>query len=114
MQTDYPDPQGLPELRAQICEYLARRRGISASADDVLIVNGTQQAFSLAADVLLDAGDRMLLEDPHYQGARQVFAARGGGTVPGFGGSGVRGAGRSDARSPISIALSMNVLVDAP
>jgi GntR family transcriptional regulator/MocR family aminotransferase len=77
VQTDYPDPQGLPELRVQICEYLARRRGISASADDVLIVNGTQQAFSLAADVLLDAGDRMLLEDPHYQGARQVFAARG-------------------------------------
>jgi GntR family transcriptional regulator/MocR family aminotransferase len=77
VQTDYPDPQGLPELRTQICEYLARRRGISAAADDVLIVNGTQQAFSLAADVLLDAGDRMLLEDPHYQGARQVFAARG-------------------------------------
>ncbi|HSM99481.1 MAG TPA: PLP-dependent aminotransferase family protein [Rudaea sp.] len=77
VQADYPDPQGLPELRAQICEYLARRRGISASPDDVLIVNGTQQAFALAADVLLDAGDRMLLEDPHYQGARQVFAARG-------------------------------------
>ncbi len=27
VQADYPDPQGLPELRAQICEYLARRRG---------------------------------------------------------------------------------------
>lgn len=77
VQTDYPDPQGLSELREQICEYLARRRGISASPDDVLIVNGTQQAFALAADVLLDPGDRMLLEDPHYQGARQVFAARG-------------------------------------
>ena len=77
VQTDYPDPQGLPELRAQICAYLARRRGISAAPEDVLIVNGTQQAFALAADVLLDAGDRMLLEDPHYQGARQVFAARG-------------------------------------
>lgn len=77
VQTDYPDPQGLPELRAQICEYLARRRGINAAPEDVLIVNGTQQAFALAADVLLDAGDRVLLEDPHYQGARQVFQARG-------------------------------------
>ena len=77
VQTDYPDPQGLPELRARICEYLGRRRGINAMPDDVLIVNGTQQAFALAADVLLDTGDRMLLEDPHYQGARQVFAARG-------------------------------------
>lgn len=77
VQADYPDPQGLPGLRAQICGYLARRRGISAVPDDVLVVNGTQQAFALAAEVLLDAGDGMILEDPHYQGARQVFAARG-------------------------------------
>jgi GntR family transcriptional regulator/MocR family aminotransferase len=76
-QTDYPNAQGLPELRAQVCAYLARRRGIAATPDDVLIVNGTQQAFALAADVLLDVGDRVLLEDPHYQGARQVFRARG-------------------------------------
>ena len=76
-QTDYPDPQGLPELRQQVCAYLARRRGIAAAPEDVLIVNGTQQAFALAADVLLDAGDRVLLEEPHYQGARQVFRARG-------------------------------------
>lgn len=76
-QTDYPNAQGLLELREQVCAYLARRRGIAASPDDVLIVNGTQQAFALAADVLLDGGDRVLLEDPHYQGARQVFRARG-------------------------------------
>jgi GntR family transcriptional regulator / MocR family aminotransferase len=76
-QTDYPDPQGLPELRQEVCGYLARRRGIVASPDEVLIVSGTQQAFALAADVLLDDGDRVVLEDPHYQGARQVFQAHG-------------------------------------
>ena len=76
-QTDYPDPQGLLELRQQVCGYLARRRGIVASPDDVLIVSGTQQAFSLAADVLLDDDDRVVLEDPHYQGARQLFQAHG-------------------------------------
>jgi GntR family transcriptional regulator / MocR family aminotransferase len=27
--------------------------------------------------VLLDAGDRVLIEEPHYQGARQVFLAAG-------------------------------------
>jgi GntR family transcriptional regulator/MocR family aminotransferase len=76
-QTDYPDPQGLPSLREQVCDYLARRRGIVATPDDVLIVSGTQQAFTLAADVLLDEGDRVLLEDPHYQGARQILQASG-------------------------------------
>ena len=75
MVTDYPDPQGLPALREQVCDYLARRRGIIAAPEDVLIVSGTQQAFALAAEVLLDEGDRVVIEDPHYQGARQILQA---------------------------------------
>ncbi len=76
-QFDYPDPQGLAALRVQICDYLARRRGVPASPEDVLIVSGTQQAFALAARALLDVGDTVVLEDPHYRGARQAFAAHG-------------------------------------
>jgi len=76
-QTDYPDAQGLPELRREVCAYLARRRGIVCAPEDVLIVAGTQQAFALSADVLLEEGDRVIFEDPHYQGARQLFQARG-------------------------------------
>ncbi|WP_296559010.1 PLP-dependent aminotransferase family protein [Rudaea sp.] len=76
-QTDYPEPQGLLALREQICDYLARRRGILAAPDDVLIVSGAQQAFTLAAELLLDEGDRVLLEDPHYQGERQIMQASG-------------------------------------
>ena len=81
-QTDYPDPQGLLELREQVCGYLARRRGIVASPDDVLVVSGTQQAFALAAEVLLDEGDRVVMEDPHYQGARQLFHSHDAKIVP--------------------------------
>lgn len=76
-QTDYPDAQGVLALREQVCAYLARRRGIVASADDVLIVSGTQQAFALCADVLLDDAESVVLENPHYQGARQLFESRG-------------------------------------
>lgn len=76
-QTDYPDPQGVLALREQVCAYLTRRRGVMCAAEDVLIVSGTQQAFALAADVLLDEGDRVVLEDPHYRGARQLLQARG-------------------------------------
>ena len=74
---DYPDAQGLPALREQICDYLARRRGVDASPDDVLVISGTQQAFALASRVLLDDADTVALEDPHYRGARQIFAAHG-------------------------------------
>lgn len=74
---DYPDAQGLAVLRERICDYLARRRGVDAGPADVMIVSGTQQAFALAARVLLDVGDTVVLEDPHYRGARQTFAAHG-------------------------------------
>ncbi len=74
---DYPDAQGLLALRERICDYLARRRGVPAAPEDVLIVSGTQQAFALAARVLLESGDTVVLEDPHYRGARQVFATQG-------------------------------------
>ncbi len=76
-EMDYPDPQGLIGLRHQVCAYLARRRGIVAAPEDVLIVSGTQQAFALAADVLLDEGDSVLFEDPQYRGARQLLQVRG-------------------------------------
>ena len=74
---DYPDAQGLAALRVQICDYLARRRGVDAAPDDVLVISGTQQAFALASRVLLDDADTVALEDPHYRGARQIFAAHG-------------------------------------
>ncbi|HEX7917509.1 PLP-dependent aminotransferase family protein, partial [Rudaea sp.] len=77
VQADYPDPQGLFALREQICDYLARRRGILAAPEDVLVVSGAQQAFTLAAELLLDEGDSVVLEDPHYQGERQIMQASG-------------------------------------
>ncbi|MDC8014893.1 PLP-dependent aminotransferase family protein [Tahibacter soli] len=76
-EMDYPDPQGLAALRLQVCDYVARRRGIVATPDDVLIVSGTQQAFFLAAATLVEPGESVIIEDPHYRGMRQVFQAHG-------------------------------------
>jgi GntR family transcriptional regulator/MocR family aminotransferase len=74
---DYPDAQGLPALREALCGYLARRRGLVAAPEQVLIVSGTQEAFALSAQVLLDPGDRVAIEDPHYRAASRVFHAHG-------------------------------------
>ncbi|HQV71691.1 MAG: PLP-dependent aminotransferase family protein [Dokdonella sp.] len=74
---DYPDAQGLAALREQICDYLARRRGVTARAANILVISGTQQAFALASRVLLEVGDTVVLEDPHYRGARQIFSTYG-------------------------------------
>jgi GntR family transcriptional regulator/MocR family aminotransferase len=40
-------------------------------------VNGSQQAIDLTARVLVDPNDIVVIEEPHYQGARKVFAAAG-------------------------------------
>src|SRR5205823_5026749 len=47
--------------------------GMTATADDVLITNGSQQALDLIAKVLLDPGDAVLVENPTYLGALQAF-----------------------------------------
>lgn len=73
----YPESQGRLDLRTAVCDYLARRRGVQADPDDVLIVSGTQEAVSLSAQVLLDAGDRVVLEDPHYTALWRIFTAHG-------------------------------------
>ena len=73
----YPAARGLPALREAVAEYLARRRGVVAAPDDVLIVSGTQQALALAARVLVDPGEGALLEDPHYSALREVLQIHG-------------------------------------
>jgi GntR family transcriptional regulator/MocR family aminotransferase len=68
---------GLSALRKQTCDYLARRRGVQAEPDDILIVSGTQQAIELTTRVLLNEGDRVVLEEPHYFSAHQALIAHG-------------------------------------
>lgn len=74
---DYGPVQGVPELRHAIADYLRRARGISSDTDRIIIVNGSQQALDLAARVLIDSGDRVVIEEPHYRAARVVMAGAG-------------------------------------
>jgi GntR family transcriptional regulator / MocR family aminotransferase len=59
-----------------------RRRGVESAPRDVLIVNGTQQAVSLAARTLVDPGARVIVEEPCYFGVRQVMQAHGTRLLP--------------------------------
>lgn len=74
---DYGPPQGRVEFREGIANRLRRLRGIDASPERIVIVNGTQQALDLISRVLLDPGDRVLIEEPHYTGARCAFMSAG-------------------------------------
>jgi GntR family transcriptional regulator / MocR family aminotransferase len=72
---DYPAAEGVLALREEIAGYLADARGVSCMAQDILIVNGIQQALDLTTRILLPPGSTVALEDPHYPPARMVFTA---------------------------------------
>jgi GntR family transcriptional regulator/MocR family aminotransferase len=74
---DYGDPAGLPTLRVAIADYVARARAVECRPEQVVVVYGSQQGLDLVARLLLDPGDRVVLEEPHYAGARRVFQAAG-------------------------------------
>jgi GntR family transcriptional regulator / MocR family aminotransferase len=70
-------PAGQPRLRAALAAYLARARAVRATADDIVVVSGSQQGIDLAARLLLDPGDTVVIEEPGYAPARAVFTALG-------------------------------------
>ncbi len=75
-------PQGMEPLRRAIADYVNLERGARATPDRVLVLTSSQQALTLCATVLLDAGDRIFIEDPVYHGARKAFDAAGLECVP--------------------------------
>jgi GntR family transcriptional regulator / MocR family aminotransferase len=73
----YAHPAGHPDLREAIARHIAIARGVKASADDVTVTNGTQQAIDVVARVLLAPGDRVAVEDPGYLPPRRLFESLG-------------------------------------
>ncbi|MGA0571349.1 PLP-dependent aminotransferase family protein [Variovorax sp. VNK109] len=73
----YAEPGGHLPLREAIVRYVREHRGINCTAQDVIVVNGSQQALDIVARALLDPGDRVLMENPTYPGARVAFQALG-------------------------------------
>ncbi|HKQ58342.1 MAG TPA: PLP-dependent aminotransferase family protein [Candidatus Eisenbacteria bacterium] len=69
-------PFGLAPLREAIAAHL-ERSGLPTRPDQVLVTNGAQQAISLLANLLIEPGDRVVLEDPTYLGAIDAFSAFG-------------------------------------
>jgi GntR family transcriptional regulator/MocR family aminotransferase len=78
----YGPPEGYEPLRVAVSQYLHRSRGFTCDPAHIIIVGGSQQALDLTARVLVDPNDPIVIEEPQYPGARQVFAAAGARLVP--------------------------------
>ena len=73
----YQEPQGSMELRTALQAYLWRARSLRCNVDQIIIVNGSQQGLDLCSRILLDAGDRFVIETPCYWAAWHVFESIG-------------------------------------
>jgi len=71
---DYGESNGYAPLRSTIAHVLASQ-GLQAQPENILITAGSQQALSLTAQLLLKAGDTILVESPTYGGALDLFRA---------------------------------------
>jgi GntR family transcriptional regulator / MocR family aminotransferase len=78
----YSHPAGYKPLRVEIANYLRTARGVQCSAEQVIVVSGSQQAIDLAARLLLDPQDAAWIEDPGYPGARSALLAAGARLIP--------------------------------
>ncbi len=73
---------GSERLRQAIANYLKTARSVRCEAEQVLIVNGSQQAIDISARLLLNSGSRVWIEEPGYRLARDVFALNGCEPIP--------------------------------
>lgn len=72
----YGATEGYEPLRQMIARHITRY-GIKAQTDNVLITSGSQQALDLIGKLLINSGDRVLVEAPTYLGALQAFNVYG-------------------------------------
>jgi len=70
----YNSTKGYPPLREKIADRM-KRMDIQVSADDIMIVSGSQQGIDFCGRVFLDEGDCVVCESPSYSGALNAFSA---------------------------------------
>ena len=69
----YNDKQGELDLRMEIMNYLKVFRGVSCTAEQIVICSGNQHALDLICKIFSKYSPKIAIEDPGYDGARIVF-----------------------------------------
>ena len=75
---DADDPMLIEQIQARILP----RRGVWAARDEILITMGAQQALYILADLLIETGSRVGMENPGYPDARNIFELKSPCLVP--------------------------------
>ncbi|HVV54480.1 MAG TPA: PLP-dependent aminotransferase family protein [Mucilaginibacter sp.] len=73
----YGPEQGSESLRFELSKFLAETRGIKAGMENIQVTKGVQMAMYLTAQVLLSKGDAVIVPEPGYPMANDIFAYAG-------------------------------------
>ncbi|MCD5983157.1 MocR-like pyridoxine biosynthesis transcription factor PdxR [Pseudomonas sp. CDFA 610] len=73
----YGAAAGEPRLRELIAAYLRSSRGLHCTAEQIVITSGAQHAISLCAQLLVEPGESVAIENPGYRAAGHAFAVAG-------------------------------------
>tara|TARA_R110002073_G_scaffold7456_14_gene42448 strand:- start:3677 stop:5116 length:1440 start_codon:yes stop_codon:yes gene_type:complete len=76
-QLGYAPTGGLSTLREALAQYLQRARGVRCDPDQVMIVQGTQEAIELVTRAFIEPGSLAVIEEPHYRGFERCLRAAG-------------------------------------
>ena len=76
LSLQYSTTEGYLPLREMIAKR-SERYGININSDNIQITSGSQQALDLLGKILINPGDRVLVEAPTYLGALQAWNAYG-------------------------------------
>ena len=78
----YGETRGAEAARAAFAARIRSEGELAIEPDDIVVTTGSQQALDLLARVLLDPGDGVIVSDPDYLGALQVFRGHGAALHP--------------------------------
>ncbi|MBU0733153.1 MAG: pyridoxal phosphate-dependent aminotransferase [Proteobacteria bacterium] len=65
-ETHYTHSLGLIGLREAICEYYHGKYNVTIDPDRVLVTSGTSPALFMVFSAILEAGEEIIMSDPHY------------------------------------------------
>jgi aspartate/methionine/tyrosine aminotransferase len=81
-ETHYTHSLGLIELREAICAHYLEKYGVTIEPYRILVSSGTSPALFLIFAALLEAGDEIIMSDPHYPCYPNFAVFLGGRAVP--------------------------------
>lgn len=73
----YGAAAGVTALRQLILDRVAEKEGVHANLENVMVTTGSEQAIDLVGKAFVNPGDTVLVEDPTYLCALDVFRSYG-------------------------------------